>query len=256
MRDGLTILDRTRMRTETIAEAMVSVMAFMEPERMGWRDEDGCKAEVDTIEAMHGDLKAEMAQALRFIQHHWNEIIVNEMRLQEVETFLAECKRFQDIVRRFDECFCKNEKLSMELFTDWWISRAYLMAIAAWTRQAEYLETVVSERFRPWEPKKKEFRNVARRFGAYFVGVKDRDLEELMRSGRALPQRPRWIGSRCEAVVFGRYFGLSCKQMNDAFLFLDKDMNPSKLNYSQDAPRMDDRLYDIYKLCTVAKSLL
>ena len=43
----------------------------------------------------------------------------------------------------------------------------------------------------------------------------------------------------------GRYFGLSCKQMNDAFLFLDKDMNPSKLNYSQDAPRMDDRLYDI-----------
>lgn len=44
MRDGLTILDRTRMRTETIAEAMVSVMAFMEPERKGWRDEDGCKA--------------------------------------------------------------------------------------------------------------------------------------------------------------------------------------------------------------------
>ena len=87
MRDGLTILDRTRMRTETIAGAMVSVMAFMEPERKGWRDEDGCKAEVDTIEAMHGNLKAEMAQALRFIQHHWNEIIVNEMRLQEVETF-------------------------------------------------------------------------------------------------------------------------------------------------------------------------
>lgn len=57
MRDGLTILDRTRMRTETIAEAMVSVMAFMEPERKGWRDEDGCKAEVDRFQVRGGGVR-------------------------------------------------------------------------------------------------------------------------------------------------------------------------------------------------------
>lgn len=256
MRDGLTILDRTSRRTEVIADAMISVISCLEPTERADSMHDGCKFDVDTIEGQAATLEAEMIQSLRFIRRNWNEIIQNEMRLQEVESFMQMFCEFENTVKAFDECFCRNESEAVKVFNDWWIGRTYLACLLDWNKRAQYISDIVNKRFKPMKPEKNRFRNIARKFQRYFVGVKDADLEGFVRWGIPLPNRPKWLGHRCEATIMGMELGRSCKEMNDAFLIVDASGNPKKLNYSQDAPRMDYRYYAIHPLCLMLKTLL
>lgn len=89
-----------------------------------------------------------------------------------------------------------------------------------------------------WEDDSKEededailYPGLSKALEGHMFGLSDVSLDVLVKH-QPVALKGTWFGPKNEATYFGKHFGLSCKEMNDAFIFFGKDGKEVKLNYN------------------------
>lgn len=240
-----TILDVTRAEMEQVAEAMSSIMAFLEA------GDDDCqsafqdKFQVDIIEDSFEDLRNHFRGSVEFVKMYWNNILENELYQRDIRECVNSCKRFRGVVEAFDESFSQNRELALTVFSNEWIARQYLQMVLKMRDNCQHITDFVDYNFKERVFDSDPFRGAARRFKAYFTGVSDDNLRSLVEDKIPLPRRAKWLGDRREATIFGKTLGLKCSLMNKSFIFSTRNGCCRDLNYSSDGTNLNFSAYDI-----------
>ena len=242
---GETILDVTRGEMERVAEAMSSIMTYLEDNANGGSPAFRLKFQADIIVDSYQRIKEHLPAAYSYVVGQWNSIIVNELYQHELKECIKTCKDFRSKVEAFDDCFSQNLELATTVFANEWIARQYLEAVLKLRDKCQYIENFVNANFKEREFASDPFVGSARRFKAYFSGVSDASLRSLVEDKIPLPRRAKWLGDRREATIFGKTLGLKCSLMNKSFIFLNREGMHRDLNYSSDGTDLNWCSYDI-----------
>ncbi len=253
---GEAILDYTKAEMERVAEAMSSIMAFMEADADGGRPEYQGKFQADIIEQSYVGLRDGMRVSYDVIRDRWNDILVNDLYQHDIRVCVDSFKSFREEVEAFDDSFCRNLDFAVTIFDDEWIARKYLEMVASTRDQCRYLTDFVEHNFIERHFGNDPFAGAARRFRNYFVGVSDDGLRKLVKEHIPLSRRTKWLGDRREATVFGQTLGLKCSLMNKSFFFPGKNGMPRDLNYSSDGTDLNFSSYDIAPILESLKPVI
>lgn len=252
---GETILDYTKAEMERVAEAMSSIVAYMEPDADGCRPVYQGKFQADIIEQSYDGLKNDIRESFGFIRENWNNILANDLYQHEIRECIDSCRSFRSMVENFDDCFSRNLDTAVNIFNDEWIARKYLMLVVKTRDHCHYITEYVEHNFKEWHFCEDPFAGAARRFRNYFVGVSDDSLRGLVLNKVPLPRRAKWLGDRREATIFGVTLGIKCSLMNKSFFFPNKEGMHRNLNYSSDGTSLNFNSYDIAPILDSLKSV-
>ncbi len=95
---------------ERVAEAMSSIVAFMEPDADGGRPEYQGKFQADIIEQSYARLMDGMRVSYDVIRDRWNDILVNNLYQHDIRVCVDSFKSFREEVEAFDDSFCRNRR--------------------------------------------------------------------------------------------------------------------------------------------------
>lgn len=243
------------MRMECVSGSMDSIMRFAGDDDLELVPQLDCRGDVLAFNDGCRVLARVLMLAAVGMERCWNGIVVNEMCIERARRFVGAVRGFHEKAYLFDSFFSAHGDLLLEWFDDAWAGRTLYVGLTRYVRVHSFLFDRI-ERDGKGGAVTHAADGAAARFKRYFVGVREADVIALFRDGSPLPGRPRWIGKRCEAVVFGRMLGLNCCQMNRCFVFFDRNGSPRVLSYQNDEPKMDGRFYDIYALVSRQKQLM
>ena len=249
----MTILSSTTAQTDAISRAMASVVVYLrkEPSERGLLD--SCKAEVDFIEANFHKTESLMDDALEYLERNWNDIIQSDAWQHRVSLFLSSCNEMERNVREFDDCVCENDDEAMGILGDAWIARAYFVMMYNWRRNAAFALEYVGSFAGKSKEVRTPFTGLAAKCRSLFVGVSDKQLEDLAARKIALPSKVKWLAQRNEATLFGQTLGLPCSLMNRSFLICGRGGKPRPLEYGGDSA---DNKPESYPHWSVMESIL
>ena len=188
----------------------------------------------------------------RFILE-WNDIIQNDMRIGQIKKYLSVCCHFRKKVNEFDECItgCGND---MDyLVGDNWFARRYYVMMDDWRNSASTMIEYAEKDFMVEPHLADPFDVAVRRLRRFFKGVSADSLREFVMNGVSLKDKPKWLSDKRQAVIMGTMLGISCRDMNNSFLFTGKDGQPMRLNYTSNQPHLDISSYEIYPVIKALK---
>lgn len=253
MENGIEVLENAETLAAGIGESMDAVSGFLsDVER---RDElhGGCRFEAGVITGMENDLREALKRAARWLQMNWNSIIQNDMLLERTARFVGCVRDFDSKVHVFDDAVCRFEDDAVELFDDTWIARRYLVMICDCRKDIAPIADFCTKHTGVGRHLDDAMALCVHRLRKVFTGVTAGDLRRFVTDGVSLAARPKWLADRVSGTVFGQTLGISCRDMNLSFLFVNKEGMPSRLNYSQDKPTLDFNCYPIYRLAMELK---
>ena len=253
----MVILRETMKATQSIATAMTAVVNYWGKKPDTAIEAYGYRNYVENIQILYPSIAPLLSDTRAYLYEHWLEIARNPMLEDETGKYIDALKSFFGQLRTFENEFCRHENEAFEMFSDAWIARKYFVLMLEQQNEHETLfrrfDGFGKEKPNPARP----FRGMARTFRNYIPGASDADLENFILYGIPLPGDRFWGGTRQEAVIFGKAFGLTAADMNHSFLFRAKNNGTREINYTQDASRMENPDYAIleliamYKHCTV-----
>lgn len=168
--------------------------------------------------------------AVCYIVENWNDITANPLKCRLMIEFIEGCRSFAEVADAFDDFLCSGN----EDFPDLWMGREYSLLIygvldelSAATDFLEKSDGFVREGSDGLSGLAKELRR-------YVKGPSDAELKNLIIHRKPFAKRYVWKGRRNEATVFGKFYGLECREMNACFIFHRRDGSTAPLNYGQD----------------------
>lgn len=193
------------------------------------------------VEVKFPDLSSALADAFSYIADGWTEIRDNEVRLYEVFLFARAFLKFKEAADVFDDIL-NNNTAAPELFVDPAVGSEYYLLVS---KYASLLSPVLSA----MEGKNgNQYAGLAEALSGYIRKADDATLEGII-SGCSLPEKKlRWTGNLNDATLFGQYFGLTCKWMNDCFSFRDKAGKTTTLNYTHNRLYNKVEVYPIFDI--------
>ena len=241
---------------DPIAEAMESIRNFVEAEDGTETKLFGCRGPVDVFEGRKHDLMDKLKDAASYMEQDWNSIVTNEMKIERARRFVGRIRRFLDDIDVFDLFVTDRMDTMLDWLHDEWAARSLFVRMTRYVREHSFLFDRIERDGKSRYEVIRPFEGSAERFRRYFIGAKEADIEGLFRHGSPLPGQPRWLGRRCEAVVFGQSLSMPCSTMNRSFEFIGKNGGLKPLNYQRDVPRMASQFYSIYALVQRQKELM
>lgn len=243
------IIDSVAMSMESVVSS-IGKAAGLQLRRLSFT------TEINNIEAHEKDTDELLKSSQMYIIEKWNSILQNDIWLSRIRAFFGKCMRFRTAVTRFDDLIYSCDEYESLLGEDCMIARRYLVIAENWYQSAKTMIDIAGVE----EPSKTDEGRpgccIARRFRAFFVGVSDSDLKNLVVSKVPLPRRPKWLLEKRQAVIFGKMLGLTCSEMNRSFVFTGRDGRPTQLNYGHNAPSLNFNNYSIYPLIEKLKAAL
>lgn len=239
---------RTEKLAAAVAEAMATVSSFIETGEDDIEAAGRCRFEAGVLKDSEKQLSLLLADCLTAVREEWNTIVQNDMLKDEVNVLTDSVRSFHSAAYAFDEAVCMHGIEADAVLGDSWLARRYLAMAADWEKEAAAVIDFTDFRRKHETELDGPFYGLARRLHKFFVGVQDDELKALVLNGVSLATRPRWLQDRRQAVVMGRTLGISCRDMNRSFLFLNRQGEPSPLNYSSDGPTLDYSCYEIYSI--------
>lgn len=253
---GKTILEKTNIVTGAIANAMTSVIGYLDGDVGNPGLQFGCKHEADLISMLRSDAFSYLGESLNYIRLNWNSIIQSDILKNDIVLFLRRCRDFRNTISVFDDCICRNLDDADNILDDCWIGRSYLVDFEDWRSRAMFAIEFARKNFIDNKCELGAFNGIVRNFRKYFIGVSDEEFRDFILYGKPLSSRPKWLGGRVEATLMGQELGLSCSDMNRSFLFVDSSGKPRKLKYSSDTVSMDRRYYEIHTALDSVRSAI
>lgn len=242
----MVILRDTISTTQSIANAMAAVVDYWDGSADACTMKYGCHNSVEVIQLLYPDVSRKLDQARSFIIENWEGIVRSRIKIDEVHIFLSGLKDFFRSLRGFENEFCRHDSKAFDTFDDAWIARKYFVMML--NKSNEYnsifgaFESVGNQRPHQARP----FNGMARAFKAYFEGVTDAELEDLVVNHKYFDKAVLWKGLRSEAVIFAESFGLSASIMNHCFIIPGKHFEHRNIGLKQDNPHRPYNEYGIY----------
>ena len=188
----------------------------------------------------------------RFILE-WNDIIQNDMRIAQIRGYLSACLKFRKKVNEFDECITGCDNDLDYLVGDNWFARRYYVMMDDWRNSASTMIEYAEKDFMVEPHLADPFDVAVRRLRRFFKGVSAAGFRDFVMNGVCLKDRPRWLSDKRQAVIMGTMLGISCRDMNNSYLFIGKDGQPMRLNYTSNQPHLDISSYEIYPVIKALK---
>lgn len=242
------VLRDTMRTTQSIATAMAAVADYWDRKHDAVTDAYGCRNYAEHIQSLFPALSDILTCTRGYLYDHWPDIARNPMLENETGKYINSLRAFFGQLRSFEDKFCGHSREAFELFQDVWIARKYFVLMLEQQKEYETLFARFDELGKERPSYSRPFRGIARAFRKYMPGVSDNDLENLIVHNWPVPGERFWGGSRQEAVIFGKFFGIPAAAMNHSFLFGTKDFGCRDINYTQDASRMKNPVYPIIEL--------
>lgn len=164
----------------------------------------------------------------------WNKIKENEAMLHIVALFTESYNLFRSFVVRLDDLCYEHPTRAESIFGQDAISESLLVILCRFDKEICFYYDYVDGR---WDEEGSEsddeimYPGLSEALKDHMFGLSDTSLDFLIKH-QPIALKGTWFGPKNEATYFGKHFGLSCKEMNDAFIFLGKDNKEIKLNYN------------------------
>lgn len=165
----------------------------------------------------------------------WDRIKENDAKLHIVALFTETYSTFRSFVIWLDDLFYKHPARAEEIFGQDDVSASYMIILHRFDKEFCYYYDYVDGL---WEDDSKEededailYPGLSKALEGHMFGLSDVSLDVLVKH-QPVALKGTWFGPKNEATYFGKHFGLSCKEMNDAFIFFGKDGKEVKLNYN------------------------
>ncbi|MBO6078378.1 MAG: hypothetical protein J6P66_06470 [Bacteroidaceae bacterium] len=234
--------------TSAVGDAMAEVTAAIGRDGLESEDTGELRHLVEFIIGKTGELKELLAGTLDGILAGWNEIAGNEMLRGKVREYLELGMEFTEKADAFDVAVADCRYDLSAIVGESWFGRELLTVMCDWQKSVEPLMEAMEcgERFEPRlaDP----FETAVRKLRPFFNGVGAEGLRALVTDGVSLAARPVWKADRRQAVVMGDMLGLSCRVMNQSFVFTGRSGQERPLKYSSDRPDLDYSCYEIYPI--------
>jgi len=250
------LIEKTLGIIDSVAQSMESVIQNISDAGENARGRLSFSAEISNLEELEEETEELLATSQLYTIEKWNGILQNEIWLSRIREYFRRCLKFREVAARFDDAVYSDEKFEEQLGEDNTIVRRYLVLIERWHRSAKRMIEIAGLGEDGEQSEEQQSCGIARRFRAFFVGVSDTDLKNLVVSRIPLPGRPKWLREKRQAVVFGKMLGLTCADMNRSFLFTGRDGKPTPLNYGHNAPTLSFSNYTIHPLIERLKAVL
>lgn len=165
----------------------------------------------------------------------WNSIKENDAMLHIVALFAEVYSTFRSFVVYLDDLSYKYPARAEDVFGQENVSASFMIILHRFDREFcyyyDYVDGMWDEDSSDDEDGAILYPGLSKALEGHMFGLSDVSLDILIKH-QPVALKGTWFGPKNEATFFGKYFGLSCKEMNDAFIFLGKDGNEVKLNYN------------------------
>lgn len=224
----------------TVAELIGSATVRIERVTRSIRRE-----EMDKLESagIPGDIRwlreeyATLDDALRgscsFIRDEWPAIQGNRGRLYELRLLEDSFSRFTSTVTGFDDAVTADELSAEKLLGEYEASREYAILAAQY---ADLLQPAFSYehslRVAPAE-KLTPLQGLCAEMQAYFEGLTDQDLEDVLYHHTLGAHKGTWKGTLTQATYFGKHFNTTAQVMNRLFHFYGEDHLPRQAHFTK-----------------------
>lgn len=236
-------LDRAKGLIVTVGGAMRNASASLAGATA--LEEFNARYDAALVEEIFPDVSAALNDAFSYIAESWEDIRDNEVRLYEVFLFVREYRKFMEAVDTFDDVV-NSCSFTPEVFSDSTVGNEYYLLASKYEQLLQPVLSAAEGRYGKNAGDKHD--GVAHALHSYIHLANDLILNDII-TGQSVPERkPLWTGPLNEATIFGQYFELSCKWMNDCFEFRGKDKRLMQLNYSHNRLNYDVKEYPIYNI--------
>lgn len=224
----------------TVAELIGSATVRIERVTRSIRRE-----EMDKLESagIPGDIRwlreeyATLDDALRgsccFIRDEWPAIQGNRGRLYELRLLEDSFSRFTSTVTGFDDAVTADEHSAEKLLGEYEASREYAILAAQYADLLQpafsyehSLRVTPAEKFTPLQ-------GLCADMQAYFEGLTDRDLEDVLYHHTLGAHKGTWKGTLTQATYFGKHFKTTAQVMNRLFHFYGEDHLPRQAHFTK-----------------------
>lgn len=165
----------------------------------------------------------------------WNSIKENDAKLHIVALFTQAYGAFRSFVVWLDDLFYAHPARATELFGNENLPASFMVFLYRFDKEFCYYYDYVDGLWDDNEENEEEdiisCSGLSKALEGHMFGLSDIALDLLIKH-QPIALKGTWFGPKNEATYFGKHFGLSCKEMNEAFIFLGKDGKEVKLNYN------------------------
>lgn len=208
-------------------------------------------SETTPLDNMPGHLNAYQRftkEAYFHIADNWNEIKANDLRINEVRLFIKGWKSlYQKVYTYTSICEEHGDRLYKATGEKHYADEFLLLlrsSEAIINPIVRYIEENTTDKY----SRISILKGICEEMSQYFTGLDDSTLAKAIIEHKKPDSKGIWTGPRNSATIFGTFYTLTCKEMNDLFTFHDKQGNPSPLNYSQDSVKKLTESYPIYSI--------
>ena len=236
-------LDRAKGLIVTVSGAMRNASASL----AGATAPEECneRHNVVLVEDLLPEVSAALDEAFSYIADNWEEIRDNEIRMYEVFLFVREFRKFAETVDVFDDVV-NTCGFAPDIFSDVTVGNEFYLLASKYEQLLQPVLSAAEGRYGKNAGDNHD--GIAHALHSYIHQANDLVLNDII-TGRIAPERKLlWTGPLNEATIFGQYFELSCKWMNDCFEFRGKDKRLMRLNYSHNRLNYDVKEYPIYNI--------
>ncbi|MBP5336830.1 MAG: hypothetical protein J6Y63_04905 [Bacteroidales bacterium] len=236
-------LDRAKGLIVTVGGAMRNASASLASATA--LEEFNARYDAALVEESFPDVSATLNDAFSYIAESWEDIRDNEVRLYEVFLFVREYRKFAETVDAFDDVV-NSCGFAPDIFSDVTVGNEYYLLTSKYEQLLQPVLSAAEGRYGKTAEDKHD--GIAHALHSYIHLANDLVLNDIIAGQCALERKLLWTGPLNEATIFGQYFGLSCKWMNDCFEFRGKDKRLRRLNYSHNRLNYDVKEYPIYNI--------
>ena len=191
-------------------------------------------AKVDLMER-YPKIVAALEECSGLFSSEWNDIKENDAKLHIVSLFTQAYGAFRSFVVWLDDLFYEHPARAYELFGHDRISESLIIVLHRFDKEFSYYYDYVDGRWDDEDDLEEEdsilYPGLSQALEGHMFGLSDIALDILIKHQPTV-LKGTWFGPKNEATYFGKHFGLSCREMNDAFTFLGKNGKEVKLNYN------------------------
>lgn len=230
------ILSEAIEAMQSIQGAMAAIASFWKQGAEGIEGRKRIKNEVEYLEESYCPLREIYKQCREYVILNWNDFVTNSFMMAQIEALTDACRTFNICCRNFEDAFCEAGDEALLTFNDVWIARKFFVFVYEKRMEDERICRIALEDMKKTPVKHRPFRGISRAFSEYFHGLNDSDIEKLVNTGDTGKKPVKWLGSRCEAVLFAEHFGLRAVHMNRSFIFPGRNKEHRDLNLSSEYP--------------------
>lgn len=192
-------------------------------------------------------------EAYFYIADNWNEIKGNDLKTNEVNLFIKGWKSLYKAAYKYTSVCEEHGDRLYKTTGEHHYSEELLLLIRSSESIINPIVRYIEDNIPDQYSKSSLLKGICEEMSQYFTGIDDHILARAIIEHKKPENKGTWTGPRNSATIFGNFYTLTCKEMNELFSFHDKQGNPSPLNYSQDSVKKLTESYPIYSIISKYK---